>query len=219
MSIKLWNVKGVREWVMWSQKDWNRILKNHHTTYKLTPWQRNLSLSLQSLIFNSSVPNNVKRLRLHTFHNSITRLGDHMAWRVWTKCTAIDAVVSCRSNQCRICACIEGDFIEALCQVEIVHGRKDFACYKEEKNWDGKVSLRNILTNFLNSNFNFIARKSRTGGPTFEMRWCQAEEFQEFRVMPRMVLDHLPDNVFNVLTTVLEDQKTQKDSKVSLQSL
>lgn len=74
-----------------------------------------------------------------------------------------------------------------------------------------------FLTVFLYSNFNY--RKARTGGPTFEMRWCQAEEFQEFRVMPRMVLDHLPDNVFKCLTTVLEDQKTQKDSKVSLQSL
>jgi sn1-specific diacylglycerol lipase len=51
------------------------------------------------------------------------------------------------------------------------------------------------------------------------MKWCQAEEFQTFKVMPRMVLDHLPDNVFNTLTTILEEQKTLKDSKVSLQSL
>jgi sn1-specific diacylglycerol lipase len=51
------------------------------------------------------------------------------------------------------------------------------------------------------------------------MRWCQAEEFQEFRVMPRMVTDHLPDNVFKTLTTILEEQKSPKDSKVSLQSL
>lgn len=51
------------------------------------------------------------------------------------------------------------------------------------------------------------------------MRWCQPEEFQEFKVMPRMVLDHLPDNVFKTLTTILDEQKTQKDSKVSLQSL
>lgn len=50
------------------------------------------------------------------------------------------------------------------------------------------------------------------------MKWCQAEEFQVFRVMPRMVLDHLPDNVFKCLTTILEEQKVQ-DSKVSLQSL
>lgn len=37
--------------------------------------------------------------------------------------------------------------------------------------------------------------------------------------MPRMVLDHLPDNVFTTLTTILEEQKTNKESKVSLQSL
>lgn len=51
------------------------------------------------------------------------------------------------------------------------------------------------------------------------MRWCQAEDFQVFRVMPRMILDHLPDNVFKCLTTILEEQKTHKDSTVSLQSL
>lgn len=64
-----------------------------------------------------------------------------------------------------------------------------------------------------------IYRKTKTGGPTYEMRWCQPEEFQEFKVMPRMVLDHLPDNVFKTLTTILEEQKSHKDSKVSLQSL
>ncbi|KAL7022366.1 hypothetical protein ACKWTF_012212 [Chironomus riparius] len=63
-----------------------------------------------------------------------------------------------------------------------------------------------------------MEKKTKTGGPTYEMKWCQPEEFQEFRVMPRMVLDHLPDNVFKCLTTILEEQKVQ-DSKVSLQSL
>jgi sn1-specific diacylglycerol lipase len=51
------------------------------------------------------------------------------------------------------------------------------------------------------------------------MRWCQPEEFQEFKVMPRMVLDHLPDNVFKTLTTILDEQKTPRDLKVSLESL
>lgn len=73
----------------------------------------------------------------------------------------------------------------------------------------------NILCDALKN----IYRKTKTGGPTFEMRWASAEEFQEFKVMPRMVLDHLPDNVFKTLTTILEEQKTNKDSKVSLQSL
>jgi sn1-specific diacylglycerol lipase len=59
----------------------------------------------------------------------------------------------------------------------------------------------------------------KTGGPTYEMRWCQPEEFQEFKVMPRMLLDHLPDNVFRTLTTILEEQKSPKGSLVSLQSL
>lgn len=64
-----------------------------------------------------------------------------------------------------------------------------------------------------------IEKKTKTGGPTFEMRWCQPEEFQEFKVMPRMVLDHLPDNVFKTLTTILEEQKSSKASNLSLQSL
>lgn len=62
-------------------------------------------------------------------------------------------------------------------------------------------------------------KKTKTGGPTYEMRWCSPEEFQEFKVMPRMVLDHLPDNVFKTLTTILEEQKSNKGSNVSLQSL
>jgi sn1-specific diacylglycerol lipase len=64
-----------------------------------------------------------------------------------------------------------------------------------------------------------LHRKTKTGGHTYEMRWCQPEEFQTFHVMPRMVLDHLPDNVFKTLTTILEEQKTHKESQVSLESL
>lgn len=50
-------------------------------------------------------------------------------------------------------------------------------------------------------------RKSGTGGPTFEMRWASPEDFTELKVMPRMFLDHLPDNMFRALTTIIEDQK------------
>lgn len=40
------------------------------------------------------------------------------------------------------------------------------------------------------------------------MRWATAEDFTELKVMPRMFLDHLPDNVFRALTTIMEDQKS-----------
>ncbi|XP_050310240.1 diacylglycerol lipase-beta-like [Anthonomus grandis grandis] len=50
-------------------------------------------------------------------------------------------------------------------------------------------------------------RKSGTGGPDYEMRWATAEDFVELKVMPRMLLDHLPDNVYKVLDTVLREQK------------
>ncbi|KAK7794443.1 hypothetical protein R5R35_003811 [Gryllus longicercus] len=50
-------------------------------------------------------------------------------------------------------------------------------------------------------------RKTNTGGPTYEMRWAVAEEFTEFRIMPRMILDHLPDNIYKAFETVLDEQK------------
>lgn len=50
-------------------------------------------------------------------------------------------------------------------------------------------------------------RKSHTGGPTFEMRWATAEDFMELKVMPRMFLDHLPENVYKTLDTLLKEQK------------
>lgn len=47
-----------------------------------------------------------------------------------------------------------------------------------------------------------------TGGPTFEMRWAAAEEFTELKVEPRMLLDHLPENLEKVVDTVLSEQRT-----------
>lgn len=41
----------------------------------------------------------------------------------------------------------------------------------------------------------------------FEMRWAQPEEFTELIVMPRMLLDHLPENVGKVLNRLAEQQK------------
>ncbi|XP_076251583.1 diacylglycerol lipase-beta-like [Rhynchophorus ferrugineus] len=49
-------------------------------------------------------------------------------------------------------------------------------------------------------------RKSGTGGPDYEMRWAVAEDFMELKVMPRMLLDHLPDNIYKVLDKILRDE-------------
>lgn len=38
------------------------------------------------------------------------------------------------------------------------------------------------------------------------MRWAQAEEFTKLSVMPRMLLDHLPENIELALATLLEQQ-------------
>lgn len=51
------------------------------------------------------------------------------------------------------------------------------------------------------------------------MRWATAEDFMELKVMPRMLLDHLPDNVFRTLTRILEEQKTHNGSMLSLQEI
>lgn len=51
------------------------------------------------------------------------------------------------------------------------------------------------------------------------MRWAAADDFMELKVMPRMLLDHLPDNILNVLTTVLDQQKSTRTSNGSIQNI
>lgn len=41
------------------------------------------------------------------------------------------------------------------------------------------------------------------------MRWVLPEDFTELRVMPRMLLDHLPENIYKTLDTVLNEQRTE----------
>ncbi|XP_050533463.1 diacylglycerol lipase-beta [Daktulosphaira vitifoliae] len=43
----------------------------------------------------------------------------------------------------------------------------------------------------------------------YEMRWASPEDFKELRVMPRMFLDHLPENVLKTIDCVLKEQKTE----------
>ncbi|PBC25090.1 diacylglycerol lipase-beta [Apis cerana] len=50
-------------------------------------------------------------------------------------------------------------------------------------------------------------KKLKIKEKTFEMRWAQPEEFTELIVMPRMLLDHLPENVGKVLNRLAEQQK------------
>jgi sn1-specific diacylglycerol lipase len=51
------------------------------------------------------------------------------------------------------------------------------------------------------------------------MRWATPEEFTELKVMPRMMLDHFPDNIFKVLTQVLNERKDSTGSILSLHKL
>lgn len=50
-------------------------------------------------------------------------------------------------------------------------------------------------------------RKAGTGGPNYEMRWATSEDFMELKVMPRMLLDHLPENVYETLDHILKEQR------------
>ncbi|KAJ9594887.1 hypothetical protein L9F63_013812, partial [Diploptera punctata] len=52
-----------------------------------------------------------------------------------------------------------------------------------------------------------IEKKSSNGGSRYAMRWAIAEEFKQIEVMPRMLLDHLPENVSMVLDTILQEQR------------
>jgi sn1-specific diacylglycerol lipase len=42
------------------------------------------------------------------------------------------------------------------------------------------------------------------------LRWAAAEDFMQLSVMPRMILDHLPENVDKVLDTILQEQQEQE---------
>ncbi|KAK9512943.1 hypothetical protein O3M35_001247 [Rhynocoris fuscipes] len=44
---------------------------------------------------------------------------------------------------------------------------------------------------------------------TYEMRWLTPDDFLELRIMPRMLLDHLPHNLLKAINTVLEEQRTE----------
>ena len=39
------------------------------------------------------------------------------------------------------------------------------------------------------------------------MRWAHPEEFMELPVMPRMLLDHLPENLEEALTILMKQQE------------
>lgn len=41
------------------------------------------------------------------------------------------------------------------------------------------------------------------------MRWASPEDFNEMRIMPRMLLDHLPENVLKTIDAVLDCQQTE----------
>lgn len=53
----------------------------------------------------------------------------------------------------------------------------------------------------------YISKKQLAKERKYEMRWAQAEEFTKLTVMPRMLLDHLPENIERALATLLEQQK------------
>lgn len=40
----------------------------------------------------------------------------------------------------------------------------------------------------------------------YEMKWAQAEDFCEMKVMPRMFLDHFPHHIFETVTNILNDK-------------
>ncbi|CAH2251109.1 jg11812 [Pararge aegeria aegeria] len=59
-----------------------------------------------------------------------------------------------------------------------------------------------------------IEKKVRTQEPTYEMRWACPEDFMELQVMPRMLLDHLPENVHRTIQTVIEEKHSYRVTQV-----
>lgn len=39
------------------------------------------------------------------------------------------------------------------------------------------------------------------------MRWAAPEDFLEIKVMPRMMLDHFPNNINGALSKILKEQR------------
>ncbi|CAK9804113.1 Diacylglycerol lipase-beta [Anthophora quadrimaculata] len=50
------------------------------------------------------------------------------------------------------------------------------------------------------------SKKQKVKEKKYEMRWAQPEEFTDLVVVPRMLLDHLPENIEEALSTLLEQQ-------------
>ncbi|XP_076176575.1 diacylglycerol lipase-beta isoform X2 [Ptiloglossa arizonensis] len=50
------------------------------------------------------------------------------------------------------------------------------------------------------------SKKQKTKEKKYQMRWAQPEEFTELIVMPRMLLDHLPESIERALTALLGEQ-------------
>lgn len=59
-----------------------------------------------------------------------------------------------------------------------------------------------------------IEKKVKTHEQTYEMRWAIPEDFMELQVMPRMLLDHLPENVYKTIETVLKEKPTYQVTHV-----
>lgn len=53
---------------------------------------------------------------------------------------------------------------------------------------------------------------------TYEMKWAQSEDFCEMKIMPRMFLDHFPQNIFETVTSILND-RTNTGSVLSVNKL
>lgn len=51
----------------------------------------------------------------------------------------------------------------------------------------------------------------------YEMRWAMPEDFNDMKVMPRMMLDHWPHNIMKVLTKILKERNS--DSQLSVDKI
>ncbi|XP_026465455.1 sn1-specific diacylglycerol lipase beta-like [Ctenocephalides felis] len=60
-----------------------------------------------------------------------------------------------------------------------------------------------------------LEKKSGGGGNEFELRWAQPEDFSELAVMPRMLLDHLPENVYLAISKVIRENPSLRGTKFS----
>lgn len=89
----------------------------------------------------------------------------------------------------------------------VLHIVKCKPATKEKKKYDYFVDKYVKYSEIKKILFVFFYRKQKNKEKKFEMRWALPEDFMELSVMPRMLLDHFPENLEEALEVLIKQQE------------